>query len=150
MGSKPFAEARVLLNHTLTQTHRVLLNRVEPDLSGQGTAESRRDVEPASVPTDESNGDPVEVSAESRRDIEPAPVPTDESNGDPVEVSAESRRDVEPAPVPTDESNGDPVEVSAESRPDIEPPLFRLMNPMVTQSRCLLNHTQMLNQPCSD
>jgi len=55
---------RVLLNHTLTQTPRVLLNRVEPDLSGQGTAESRRD-EPAPVPTDESNSDPVEVSAES-------------------------------------------------------------------------------------
>ena len=32
--------------------------RVEPDLSGQGTAESRRDVEPAPVPTDESNGRP--------------------------------------------------------------------------------------------
>ena len=48
--------------------------------------------------------------------FEPAPVPTDESNGDPVEGTAESRRDVEPAPVPTDESSGDPVEVSAESR----------------------------------
>ena len=31
-------------------------SRVEPDLSGQGTAESRRGVEPAPVPTDESNG----------------------------------------------------------------------------------------------
>ena len=43
-------------------------SRVEPDLSGQGTAESRRDVEPAPAPTDESNGDPVEVSAESKSD----------------------------------------------------------------------------------
>ena len=38
-------------------------SRVEPDLSGQGTAESRRGVAPAPVPTDESNGDPVEVPA---------------------------------------------------------------------------------------
>ena len=41
-------------------------SRVDPDLSGQGTAESRRGVEPAPVLTDESNGDPVEVPAESR------------------------------------------------------------------------------------
>ena len=40
-------------------------SRVEPDLSGQGTAESRRGVEPAPVLTDESNGDPVKVPAES-------------------------------------------------------------------------------------
>ena len=38
-------------------------SRVEPDLSGQGTAESRRGVAPAPVQTDESNGDPVEVPA---------------------------------------------------------------------------------------
>ena len=38
-------------------------SRVESDLSGQGTAESRRGVAPAPVPTDESNGDPVEVPA---------------------------------------------------------------------------------------
>ena len=46
--------------------------RVEPDLSGQRTAESRRDVEPAPVPTDESNGDPVEVSAESHSHLNQA------------------------------------------------------------------------------
>jgi len=42
---------------------------VEPDLSGQGTAESHRDVESAPAPTDESNGDPVEVSAESHSEL---------------------------------------------------------------------------------
>ena len=57
--------------------------RVEPDLSGQGTAESCRDVEPAPVPTDESNGDPVEVSAESRS--EPGTM-TDASDSEPVLV----------------------------------------------------------------
>ena len=58
-------------------------SRVEPDLSGQGTAESCRDVEPAPVPTDESNGDPVEVSAESRS--EPGTM-TDASDCEPVWV----------------------------------------------------------------
>ena len=57
--------------------------RVEPDLSGQGTAESCRDVEPAPVPTDESNGDPVEVSAESHS--EPGTM-TDASGSEPVLV----------------------------------------------------------------
>ena len=58
-------------------------SRVEPDLSGQGTAESRTDVEPAPVPTDEFNGDPVEVSAESRS--EPGTM-TNSSDCEPVLV----------------------------------------------------------------
>ena len=58
-------------------------SRVDPDLSGQGTAESRRGVEPAPVPTNESNGDPVEVPAESRS--EPGTV-TGASNCEPVLV----------------------------------------------------------------
>ena len=100
------------------------------------SAESCPDVEPAPVPTDESNGDPVEVSAESRRDVEPAPVPTDESNGDPVEVSAESRRDVEPAPVPTDESKVIQSRSLLNHAQTLNQPLFRLINPMVT-SQCV-------------
>ena len=58
-------------------------SRVEPDLSGQGTAESCGCVEPAPVPTDESNGDPVEVPVESRS--EPGTV-TGASDCEPVLV----------------------------------------------------------------
>ena len=43
-------------------------SHVDPD--PQGTAESCRDIEPAPVPADESNGNPVEVSAESLSDTE--------------------------------------------------------------------------------
>ena len=68
-------------------------SRVEPDLSGQGTAESRRDVEPAPAPTDESNGDPVEVSAESHS--EPGTM-TDASDCEPVLVDESTEEPTSP------------------------------------------------------
>ena len=64
-------------------------SHVEPDLSGQGTAESRREVEPAPAPTDESNSDPVEVSAESHS--EPGTM-TDASDCEPVLVDESTEK----------------------------------------------------------
>ena len=93
-------------------------SRVEPDLSGQGTAESRRDVEPAPVPTDESNGDPVEVSAESHGE------PGTMTNASDCELVLVDESTEEPTSFLFDYSlpTGDPIcdQTSAENSPSEE------------------------------